>query len=173
MADVKRVLERQLSTSWGLLEYHLQRLRDDDLFREPAETHWTMRKVDGRWVADWAEVEPDPVPAPTVAWLTWHIGWWWSTALADLEQREIPRREDVEWPGDAASIVEWFAGIHRAWTVAVAATDRLDEVSMFPWPVEAGLTVADQCAWVNVELMKNGAEIGQALILRRADHQLR
>jgi hypothetical protein len=27
------------------------------------------------WQFDWAETEPDPVPVPTIGWLTWHIMW--------------------------------------------------------------------------------------------------
>ncbi|GAA2811591.1 hypothetical protein FHR33_001093 [Nonomuraea dietziae] len=35
----------------------------------------------GTWVPDWTETEPDPVPVPTIGWLSWHIGWWWSVAI--------------------------------------------------------------------------------------------
>lgn len=168
MADVKPVLERQFAIAWALLDHHLQQLHDDDLLWEPAPLHWTLHRVDGRWVPDWADVEPTPVPAPTIAWLTWHVGWWWTTALAHLEDDEVPRREDIGWPGDRASTVAWLAALHEAWQAALAATDRLDEESAFPWPAGSGLTVADLCAWVNVELTKNAAEIGQLLILRRA-----
>jgi hypothetical protein len=171
MADVKRVLERQLGIAWALLDYHVQQWYDDDLFWEPAPTHWTMHRVQGVWVPDWAEVEPSPVPAPTIAWLTWHIGWWWSTALAHLEQTDVPSREDVVWPGTCAAVAEWLGSIHEAWRAALSATDRLDEESAFPWPAGSGFSVADLCAWVNVELMKNAAEIGQLLILRRAEER--
>ncbi|WP_422741292.1 hypothetical protein ACN27B_20490 [Micromonospora sp. WMMD754] len=51
--------------------------------------------------------------------------------------------------------------------------DGLTEVdlarpSAYPWPGDAGLTVAHLVAWVNVELMKNAAEIGQLRLLRAA-----
>ncbi|MFD0535083.1 DinB family protein [Actinomadura luteofluorescens] len=170
MTEVKQVLQQQLSTAWTLFEYHAPQWHEDDLLWEPALSHWTMHQVEGGWASDFSDVEPTPVPAPTIAWLTWHIGWWWTTALAHLKQTDIPAREEIEWPGTCTSITEWLGDIHEAWRTALAATDRLDERSAFPWPEEAGHTVADMCAWVNIELMKNVSEIGQLLILRRARH---
>ena len=43
----------------------------------------------GVWRPDWAEAEPDPIPVPTIGWLTWHIDWWWSVAIdhADAAER--------------------------------------------------------------------------------------
>ncbi|WP_223884270.1 hypothetical protein [Micromonospora craniellae] len=65
---------------------------------------WTVRPdADGRWVPDWADTEPDPVPVPTIA-----------------------------WPNDPAH------------------------------------TVAHLLAWVNAELMKNVAEIGQLRLVQDA-----
>ena len=171
MTEVKQVLQQQMSTAWALLDYHVQQWRDDDLFWGPAPSHWTMHQVEGGWAPDFAEVEPTPVPAPTIAWLTWHIGWWWTTALAHLERTEIPAREDIGWPGTCASITEWLGNIHQAWRTGLAATDRLDDESAFPWPAGSGHTVADMCAWVNIELTKNAAEIGQLLVLRHARHR--
>lgn len=57
--------------------------------------------------------EPEPVPVPTIGWLTWRIGWWWGTAADRAHGRP------------------------------------------------------HMTAWVNAELMKNVAEIGQ-LRLQRA-----
>lgn len=168
MPEVKQVLHQQLALAWALLEYHLGQLREDDLFWEPAQPHWTVRPVGDTWVPDFAEVEPTPIPAPTIAWLTWHIGWWWSTALAHLVEGVVPRRDQVAWPGDAASTISWLTGLHGSWSAALAATDRLAQDTAYPWPAGSGLRVADMCAWVNVELTKNAAEIGQLLILRRA-----
>jgi hypothetical protein len=44
----------------------------------------------------------------------------------------------------------------------------LDAIAPFPWPSRPDRTVADMVAWVNAELMKNVAEIGQQRILRTA-----
>jgi hypothetical protein len=44
----------------------------------------------------------------------------------------------------------------------------LDRPSSFPWPSDAGRTVAHTALWVNIELTKNVAEIGQLRLLRAA-----
>ncbi|MFC4127595.1 hypothetical protein [Nocardia rhizosphaerae] len=49
--------------------------------------------------------------------------------------------------------------------------DGLDDAALgadsgYPWPADAGLTVAHLVSWVDAELMKNVAEIGQLRMLR-------
>jgi hypothetical protein len=58
----------------------------------------------GRWVADWSGLEVEPYPVTTIACLTWHIGWWWSTTIAHATTAPVPERADVTWPGSAASL---------------------------------------------------------------------
>nr|WP_228447699.1 DinB family protein [Streptomyces paludis] len=165
------MLRGQFDLTWALFEYHLERLEPADVLWEPAPHCWTVRQdATGAWAPDWAEEEPDPVPVPTIAWLTWHIGWWWSTA-ADHARGRAPRdRTDITWPGDGASAVAWLRGLRDDWTAVLdGLTDAgLDAVAPFPWPREAGRTVADMAGWVNAELMKNVAEIGQLRLLRAA-----
>lgn len=164
------LLRWQFDLTWALGEVHLAELTADDFRWEPASLCWTMRRGDdGEWVADWAETEPDPIPVPTMAWLSWHIGWWWSTTADHLLGREVRERESVRWPGPDGAVA-WLTGIRDEWlTVLDALTeDRLDEPSGFPWPPDADLTVGHQVAWVNAELMKNLAEIGQQRVARAA-----
>ncbi len=44
----------------------------------------------------------------------------------------------------------------------------LDAPAAFPWPPDSGLAVEHTAAWVNGELMKNVAELGQLRLLRAA-----
>lgn len=163
------LLERQLGIAWGLLDYHLERLVDDDLHWAPVDNRWSIRRMGDSWVPDWADVEPTPLPVPTAAWVTWHIGWWWSTALTHLTGDPVPSRDDVRWPGGAESTRNWLRSLHSEWRTALAEADDLAEISRFPWPADLGYTVADMCAWANVELMKNAAELGQLTMIRNAD----
>lgn len=163
------LLVRQFELAWALCAYHLERLVEEDFLWEPAGTCWTLHPApDGGWRPDWAETEPDPVPVPTVAWLSWHIGWWWQTALAHVQGGTPPGPFDVAWPGPGAPAVAWLGTLRTRWlTVLDGLTeDDLDAVATFPWPAEAGRTVADLAAWLNVELTKNAAEIGQLRMLR-------
>ena len=44
----------------------------------------------------------------------------------------------------------------------------LEQPSPFPWGSDSGYTVARTVLWVNIELTKNVAEIGQLRLLRAA-----
>lgn len=169
MPDVRDVLLGQYDIARSLFEYHMAALTDEDLFWSPSAHRWTMHDVGGRWRPDLAETEPDPVPVPTIAWLTWHMGWWSQSATAHLQQTAAPSPEQAGWPGARASaIVDWLQAIHNAWRVALAGAQRLDAEATYPWEPGSGRTVADMAAWFNVELTKNASEIGQLLIIRRA-----
>ncbi|MCP2164349.1 DinB family protein [Goodfellowiella coeruleoviolacea] len=158
------LLIRQLDIAWALFEHHVTDL-DDSLCRwEPAPGCWTVRPDGrGRWVADWAVPEPDPVPTVSIAWLTWHIGFWWTTTLGHCFGTGAPAREEITWPGSAAAAVDWLRGLHTEWRAALlpltdADLDATDRTAGLPWGGD--LTLADVAGWVVVELTKNVAEIG-------------
>jgi hypothetical protein len=165
------LLRWQFDLTWSLLELHLERLTSEDFLWEPAALSWTVRPgADGVWVPDWADTEPDPIPVPTVGWVSWHVGWWWSVALDHLQGRTPRERTEIGWPGTAEAAVGWLRDLRAEW---VAVLDRLtgpdlDAPAPFPWPADSGLTLAHTVAWVNAELMKNATEIGQLRLLRAA-----
>ncbi|MEV0607245.1 DinB family protein [Polymorphospora rubra] len=172
-ASRPELLRWQFDLTWSLFEYHLERLEPADHLWEPAPLHWTVRAGhDGGWVPDWAESEsePDPVPVPTVAWITWHLGWWWTVTIDHARGRTPPDRTGIRWPGDGAAAVAWLRDLRTEW---LAVLDRLTDADLdrpapFPWPADSGLTVAHMIGWANAELMKNVAEIGQLRLLRAA-----
>ncbi|MFK3983360.1 DinB family protein [Micromonospora sp. NPDC050397] len=165
------LLRWQFDLTWSLLEYHLERLVPEDLLWEPAPVCWTVRAdADGVWVPDWSESEPDPIPVPTIAWITWHLGWWWSVTIDHAEGRQPRERTAIGWPGDRDGTVAWLRDLRTGW---VAVLDRLTEGDLdlpapFPWQDEPGHRVAHMVAWVNAELMKNTSEIGQLRLVRAA-----
>ncbi|MGW7514430.1 DinB family protein [Streptomyces sp. NPDC054796] len=163
------LLRWQFDLTWSLFEYHLERLEPDDFLWEPAADCWTVRRTDaGTWVPDWAETEPDPVPVPTIAWLSWHIGWWWSVTIDHAHGRTARERGDVIWPGAGEPTVEWLRGLREEWLTALDrfTDDALEATAPFPWQNDPRHTVAHMVAWVNAELMKNAAEIGQLRMQR-------
>jgi len=166
------VLRGQFDLTWSLFEYHLDRLEEADFLWEPAPHCWTVhRTADGTWVPDWAETEPDPVPVPTIAWLTWHIGWWWETATAHAQGLPPRDRTEITWPGDGKAALAWLRFLRTDWLDALTDTD-LNTTARFPWPQGPAHSVADMIAWANVELMKNVAEIGQLRLLHVAREQV-
>lgn len=165
------LLRWQFDLTWSLLDYHLERLRPEDFLWEPAPLCWTMRPgADGVWVPDWADAEPDPVPVPTLGWVSWHMGWWWSVALDHAEGRAPRDRGEIRWPGAERATIDWLRGLRTEWlAVLERLTDAdLDATAPFPWQNNPELTVAHMVGWVNAELMKNVAEIGQLRLLRAA-----
>lgn len=171
MTDRADLLIHQLDIAWALFEYHLADLDDEAFLWEPAEPCWTVHQTVGdRWTADWADTEPDPVPAVTIAWVSWHIGYWWTTTLGHCFGEGAPAREDISWPGSAAGTVAWLRGLKDEWRTRLAGLtdadlDSTDRTASLPWGGDQ--TLAAVAAWLNVELTKNVAEIGLLHGLRR------
>jgi hypothetical protein len=167
------LLLRQLDIPWALFEYHVQDLDDEVCLWEPAPHCWTVRPDgDGAWVADWQVPEPDPAPAVSIAWLTWHIGFWWTTTLGHSFGSGAPAREEITWPGGASAAVEWLRRLHGEWRDGVrqlddTELDSRDRTAGLPWGQD--LPLVDIAGWVNVELTKNVAEIGLVRHLHAAE----
>jgi hypothetical protein len=163
------LLRWQFDLAWSFFEYHLERLEETDFLFEPGPVCWTMHaRADGSWTPDWAESAPDPIPVPTIAWTSWHLGWWLGSALEHASGQAPPDPLEVEWPGVGEPAIAWLRELGEQWAgVLDELSDAgLDSPASFPWPVDAERTVADMAAWVNAELMKNAAEIGTIRLLR-------
>lgn len=169
MSNPRRELLRwQFDMTWSLFEYHLERLAPEAFLWEPTNLTWTVRPdAAGNWLPDWADTEPDPVPVPTIGWVSWHIGWWWSTAIDHAQGRTPRERTDITWPGDGPAAVAWLRDLRTRWlTVLDGLTDAdLDATSALPWQAPPDNTVGHMIAWLNAELMKNVAEIGQLRLI--------
>jgi DinB superfamily len=165
------VIRWQFDLTWSLLDGHLAALSDDECLWEPSDGCWTVRETaPGHWLADWEEPEPTPAPPSTIAWVTWHVGWWWTETLARTSGTLPPPRTEIGWPGSAADTVAWLRGLRERW---FGVLDRLTEadlaaVAPYPWQDRPDRTVAHMIGWVNAELMKNAAEIGQLRFLYAA-----
>jgi hypothetical protein len=78
----QKALLRQLDTAWKLASFHLEGLTTDEcLWRPAAKGLHVKRERDGTWRADWPEREAYEIGPPSIAWLTWHVGFWWSMAI--------------------------------------------------------------------------------------------
>ncbi|MFE2045976.1 DinB family protein [Streptomyces sp. NPDC059477] len=169
------LLRWQSAFTWSFAEYHLERLVPEDVLWEPAGLCWTLRPDGtGGWVPDWADSEPDPVPVPTIAWLSWHIGWWLGVATDHLHDRTPRDRADVRWPGPEATV----SRLRAHWDEWTHALDQLTEPDLdrpcaYPWGDGTDRTLAHTVAWANAELMKNVAEIGQLRLQHVASGQFR
>ncbi|MEM7324741.1 MAG: DinB family protein [Actinomycetota bacterium] len=157
------ILRQQLQTTWSFAESALEGLTDEEALWCPSPDSWTVHLGDdGGWHADWSEPEPWPAPPTSIAWIQWHVIWWWSTVIDRSFGDGDLKREDVTWPG-AREAMGAIDGLRRVWL------DHLDTLTAADlaantrsrWPYTDGRPFGLIVGWVNVELMKNVAEMSQ------------
>jgi DinB superfamily len=166
-SDLELVLNRQFETAWKLAEFHLESLTTEECLWRPSPIGPHVRRLpDGRWQADWPEREDYGAGAPSIAWLTWHVGFWWSMVLDHSLGAATLKREDIWWPGDAAGVRAWIEQLRNEWRHALSplTAAELAKSERTRWPFR-DRPFADVIAWVSVELTKNAAEIGYARFL--------
>jgi hypothetical protein len=168
MADETRLcLLRQFDTAWKLASFHLATLTTEECLWRPATQGLHVRQTaDGSWRAEWPEHEGYDLGPPSIAWLTWHIGFWWSMVLNHSFGPATLTRQDVPWPGSAEGVRAWVERLQAEWRAAIEplSEDDLRSPQRTRWPFRER-PFADVLAWVNVELTKNVAEIGYARFL--------
>ncbi len=168
MADETRgTLIRQLETAWKLAALHLDGLTTEECLWRPAHKGLHVHRLpDGSWRADWPEREDYDIGPPSIAWLTWHVGFWWSMVLDHSFGDGVLARANVMWPGTADEVRAWLGRLEGAWRAALARVgdDDLRSAERTRWPFR-DRPFGDVVAWVNVELTKNAAEIGYARFL--------
>jgi hypothetical protein len=162
----KDTLLWQLGATWSLAWLFLGDLTDAECLWEPGPGAWTVRLDDtDSWRADFEQPDPNPAPPTTIAWLTWHVGWWWS----DIQGRAFGdgglTHSDATWPGTADGARAQLARCYEQWRTNVeglAETDLASDALAAGCGRLAGRPFGRVVAWVNMELMKNAAEIGSA-----------
>jgi len=160
------LLKQQLRITWMLAEEVLAGLTQEEALWVPSPDSYTVRQLQGIWVADWAEPEPNPAPPTSIAWVQWHIIWWMSMVINHSFGDAQLQRQDVAWPGTTESLAE----INRLRLHWIERLDQLTEAELESadythWPYQDDRPFALVAGWVNIELMKNVAEMAS---LRRS-----
>lgn len=168
MTDQSRgYLIRQFDIAWALTSYHLESLTTEECLWRPADEglHVT-RGADGIWRAGWPDREGYDIGPPSIGWITWHITFWWSMALDHSFGDGSLVMEHVTWPGTAEAVRATIGKLRDDWAAALATLDDADLASTTRtrWPFQ-DRPFGDLIGWLNVELMKNAAEIGYARFL--------
>lgn len=166
MARARSMILDQLAVSWSLLEYHLRDLTDEECLWRPARRGLHLRRQAGRWIPDWPDRESYDLGPPSIGWVTWHIGFWWSMTLNHSFGDGSLRREEVGWPGSAGRVRARLHGLHAEWVDSVASLPGEDFEShrRSRWPFSSK-PFREVCLWLNLELMKNAAELGYGRFL--------
>ncbi len=161
------LLKRQLDISWGLLSYHLDGLGEDECLWRPAQVGLhVVQDADGAWHPDWPDHEGYDIGPPSIAWTMWHIMFWWSMTLNHSFGDGSLTREHVSWEGSGTEAKATIVRLYDEWRVALdQLTDAdLSKPDRTHWPIQER-PFGEVVAWLNVELMKNAAEIGYTRFL--------
>lgn len=157
----------QLDTAWKLASYHLEGLTLEDCLWRPAERGPQVRRTEeGAFIADWPPDESYSAGPPNIAWISWHMLFWWSMAFDRNFGHAPHEREDVGWPGDAEGLRLHLQQLHAQWRERLTSlADAELARTKARWPFQER-PLADLFAWANIELTKNAAEIGYARFLK-------
>ena len=167
LSEAPGYLIRQFETAWKLTSLHLNGLTTEECLWRPARKGLhVFQAPEGRWRADWPDHEGYDLGPPSIAWLTWHLGFWWSMVLDHSFGKGVLSRETVMWPGHAQGVREWLRKLEQQWRAVLAQIRDADlrSAQHTRWPFQ-DRPFGDVIAWVNIELAKNGAEIGYARFL--------
>jgi hypothetical protein len=166
-SDLQSCLIQQFDTAWKLADFHLTGLSTEECLWRPARRGLHVHPLaQGRWIADWPEHEGYDLGPPSIAWVTWHMGFWWSMVLDHSFGERRLTRESVYWPGAADAACEWLVGLKDAWRSRIqqATEADLESTRCTHWPFQ-NRPFRDVIAWATVELTKNAAELGYARFL--------
>jgi hypothetical protein len=114
--DAGDYLLRQFETASKLASYHLDGLTTDECLWRPGRVGLHVHQAaDGTWRADWPEHEGYDIGPPSIGWLTWHIGFWWSMVIDHAFGDATLSRERVMWPGTAEEARARISVFGREW----------------------------------------------------------
>jgi len=161
-ADPRALLQRQLGLEWRFArDFIFGRIDDELALWSPVADPCTARRTDDGWVADWPDEDGESPTIATIAWILWHIEWWWTDTLSRVGGGDPLPPEQHLWSGGTDQI----EALKRQWD-DVLATDDLDRRISWVLPEPQPLWVI--AAWLNFELAKNLSEINQLKMLRAA-----
>lgn len=163
---MKREILFQLDIAWQLFEYHCHNLGEEEAMWCKMPDGLQIRKKDEKWVADWPDTEVYTIGPSSIAWIMWHIIFWWKNVLSASKENVIIKKEDIAWPGSVKLAIDEIKKCHREWIAFVESLSEEELCSdrMCKWPFE-GQNMYSLILWLNVEFMKNVAEIGSARFL--------
>lgn len=163
---ISELLSRQHAIAWRLASYHLDKLSTGECLWRPSSKGLHVAVGAEGWRGEWPQHEGYDLGPPSIAWLLWHIGYWWSMAINHSFEDASLARDVIICPGESGEARAWLGSLHNRWTELFAALDDEELLSAtrtrFPFKDRP---FADVAAWVNMELTKNASELGYARFL--------
>ncbi|MBR0600296.1 DinB family protein [Sinanaerobacter chloroacetimidivorans] len=164
--DIRNLINFQFDISWQLLEYHFNGLTDEECLWKPQANGLHVHHEGGKWRADWPDSESYDIGPASIAWLTWHIIYWWSMVLDYSTGNGTLTREQVQWSGNITDVSENINNLRDRWKTLLEklSDDELLSCKRTYWPF-SNKPFYELAAWLNLELMKNASEIGYCRFL--------
>lgn len=164
--NLRNVLQFQFDISWQMLEIHISNLEDEECLWRPAPRGLHVFSKSGVWQADWPETEAYDIGPSSIAWLTWHITFWWSMVFDYSFGSGSLTREDVHWPGSVKNFKEKIIDYRDQWknVLSTMSQEELLSSKRTKWPF-TDRPFYELAGWLNLELMKNASEIGYCRFL--------
>lgn len=161
LTSLKDMLTFQFNISWQLLDYHLGNLEHEEVLWKPSKKSLHVYKKGNEWIADWPETEAYEIGPASIAWTTWHILFWWSMVFDHSFGEGTLTKDSVKWPENIETVKQELQMFYEKWTALLETVtpEELLAKDKTNWPFE-GLPFYQLAGWLNVELMKNAAEIG-------------
>lgn len=163
---MKKQILFQLDMCWQLYNYHMETLTDEEALWVFDADGLQVREKSSTWKADWPHTEAYEIGPASIAWILWHIIYWWSTALNYNFGDGSLTKDDVIWPGSVCMAKAKIQELYTEWKAKLDAVseDDLEKHEHAKWPFE-NENFATIALWLNAELMKNAAEIGYGRFL--------
>lgn len=161
------LLLRQHETAWRLAAHHLDGLGlEECLWRPSTQGLHVGTPNDGCWRGEWPEHEGYDLGPPSMAWLLWHMVFWWSMVVDHSFGDATLERDSIYCPADPDAVGVLLKALHDEWTERVSglSEDALRSAKDTRWPFK-DRPFGDVVGWVNIELTKNAAELGYARFL--------
>lgn len=164
--DAKQYLLAQFDVAWQLTTYHLDGLTTEECLWRPTSDGLHVHPGPDGWRADWPDREGYDIGPASIGWVTWHINFWWSMALDHSFGKGTLAREEVRWAGTAEGARARIVALHGQWRTALEglSADDLRSSARTKWPFP-DRPFGELIGWLNIELMKNAAEIGSGRFL--------
>jgi hypothetical protein len=160
--EVLPVLLTGLDDAWNRLRTRLEGLSQDEYLWEPTALSWTIRPIDGEWLADWADPDPEPAPITTIAWRMWHIA---SDCLASYVAPSLGdwplTVRGKSWFGEVAPAQDALATAYEVFRSRISGLgeDGIWRAFGPAWGPFAESSWADMAVHALDELAHHGAEI--------------
>ena len=168
-------LAEQLDWHWrSQLRPRLDGLTDDEYFWEPVPGMWSIRRRGtstaaeslggGEYTLDYADPEPEPAPATTIAWLMGHliVGVLGLRAASHFGGPAMGW-ETFHFAGSAEEALKQFDTTYAAWNAGVRGLSA-DDLARPIGPAEgpwADSPMSDLVLHINREVLHHGAAIAQ------------